>query len=76
MEGLTFCFIGALVLLLTALTGSPQATHRIVYLSSAAFLLILSVLSLFTGARTKEIPFKICPVIKTVTAILFIIASL
>lgn len=76
VEGLTFCFIGVLVLLITLLTIPQQATHRIVYLSSAAFLLILSILSLFTGARTKEIPFKICPVIKTVTAILFIIGSL
>lgn len=76
VEGLTFCFIGVLVLMITALAGSQQTAFRIVYLSSAAFLLILSILSLFTGARTKEIPFKICPVIKTVTAILFIIGSL
>jgi hypothetical protein len=76
VEGLTFCFIGVLVLLITAFTGSRQTIHLIVYLSSTAFLLILSILSLFTGARTKEIPFKICPVIKTVTAILFIIGSL
>jgi len=76
VEGLIFCFIGVLVLLITALTGSQQTTNKIVYLSSAAILLIFSVLSLFTGARTKEIPFKICPVIKTITAILFIIGSL
>jgi hypothetical protein len=76
VEGLIFCFIGVLVLLITALTGSQQTTNKIVYLSSAAILLIFSVLSLFTGARTKEIPFKICPVIKTITTILFIIGSL
>ena len=76
VEGLIFCFIGVLVLLITALTGSQQTTNKIVYLSSAAILLIFSVLSLFTGARTKEIPFKICPVIKTITTILFIISSL
>lgn len=76
VEGLIFCFIGVLVLLITALTGSQQTTNKIVYLSSAAILLIFSVLSLLTGARTKEIPFKICPVIKTITAILFIIGSL
>ena len=76
VEGLIFCFIGVLVLLITALTGSQQTTNKIVYLSSAAILLIFSVLSLFTGARTKEIPFKICPVIKTIIAILFIIGSL
>ena len=76
VEGLIFCFIGVLVLLITALTGSQQTTNKIVYLSSAAILLIFSVLSLLTGARTKEIPFKICPVIKTITTILFIIGSL
>ena len=76
VEGLIFCFIGVLVLLITALTGSQQTTNKIVYLSSAAILLIFSVLSLLTGARTKEIPFKICPAIKTITAILFIIGSL
>jgi hypothetical protein len=76
VEGLTFCFIGVLVLLITALAGSQFTASRTVYLFSAAFLLILSILSLFTGARTKEVPFKICPVIKTITAILFIIGSL
>jgi hypothetical protein len=75
VEGLTFCFIGVLVLLLTVLVGSQRTASQIVYLSSAAFLIVLSILSLFTGARTKEVPFKICPVIKTVTAILLIIGS-
>ncbi|MEJ2656304.1 MAG: hypothetical protein P8012_03800 [Desulfobacterales bacterium] len=76
VEGLTFCFIGVIVILVTALAGSEQLSTPIVYLSSAVFLLILSILSLFTGARAKDIPFKICPVIKTTTAILFIAGSL
>jgi len=74
-EGLAFIFIGVLVILVTTFGGITGIVPIIVYLSSAAMLLIMSVLSLFTGARTSIIPMKICPVIKTIVALLFIIAS-
>ena len=74
-EGLTLCFLGVLVLLVTILTGQSQ-TASIVYLASAVMLLIMAGLTLLTGARTSVIPIKICPVVKTVVAVLFILGSL
>jgi hypothetical protein len=36
----------------------------------------MTIISLFTGARTAIIPMKICPIIKTIVAILFILGSI
>jgi len=75
-EGLTLCFIGVLVLLITLLVGCKNPASIIVYRASAIMLIVMAVIMLFTSARTKPIPMKICPIIKTVTAILFLIASI
>ena len=74
-EGLTLCFIGLLVLLVTALAGSQNQVASIVYLASAGMLIIMAGLTLFTGARTSVIPIKICPLVKTAVAILFALGS-
>lgn len=76
VEGLTFWFIGLLVFLITILAGSQNSVSIIVYRTSAAALIVMAVLSLFTGARTSIIPMKICPLVKTVVAILFILGSI
>lgn len=73
-EGLTLCFIGILVLLVTA-SGSG-ANQTIIYLASATMLIILAGLTAATGARTSIIPVKICPFVKTAVAILFILGSI
>ena len=70
-EGLTLCFIGLLVLFITVLGGSQNPVSIIVYRISALMLLVMVVLSLFTGARTSIIPIKICPIVKTIVAVLF-----
>ena len=75
-EGLTFWFIGLLVFLITILAGSQNSVSIIVYRASAVMLIVMAVLSLFTGARTSIIPMKICPLIKTVVAILFFLGSI
>ena len=41
----------------------------------AAMLLLMAVITLLTGARTPQIPYKICPVIKTAVAVLYILGS-
>ncbi|MFC2000988.1 hypothetical protein ACFLUZ_00595 [Chloroflexota bacterium] len=74
-EGLTLCFIGLLVLFITILGGSQKPVAILVYRISALMLITMAVLSLFTGARTSVIPIKICPVVKTVVAILFFLGS-
>lgn len=74
-EGLTLCFIGVLVLLVTLLAGYEAEAANIVYLASAVMLLVMALLTLLTGARTSIVPIKICPVIKTIVAVLFILAT-
>lgn len=73
-EGLAMCFIGVLTLLVT-LTGSQNPVTSTVYLASAAMLIIMAGLTASTGARTSIVPIKICPVVKTVVAVLFILGA-
>ncbi len=74
-EGLTLCFIGALTLFLT-LSGGPQsAITTNVYRICAIMLVMMAVLSLFTGAKTSVVFFKICPAVKTAVAVLFILGT-
>lgn len=70
-EGLTLCFIGLLVLFVTIWGEGRSQISEIVYLSSAAMLVIMAALTASTGARTSIVPIKICPFVKVVVAILF-----
>lgn len=74
-EGIVFIFIGILVIFVTAFGDFFELTPVIVFLSSAGLLLIMAILSLFTGARTSILPMKICPIIKSIVAIILIIAT-
>jgi len=75
-EGLMLCFIGALTLFLT-LSGGPQSVIiASVYRICAIVLIVMAVLSLFTGARTSIVFFKICPAVKTTVAVLFLLGTL
>jgi hypothetical protein len=74
-EGLVLCFVGILVLVVT-LAGDPQdPVSKIVYGLSATMLIVLAIVSSFTGARTSVLPMKLCPFIKTAVAVLFILGS-
>ncbi len=75
-EGLTLCFIGVLVLLITSLAGSQSQAAYIVYLTCSVMLLIMAILTAMTGARTSILPYKICPAVKTIVAILFFLGSI
>jgi len=74
-EGLTLIFLGVLTLLVTILTDYQNHTAYIVYLACAVMLLVMAALTLLTGARTSLLPYKICPAVKTIVAILFILGS-
>jgi len=74
-EGITLGFVGVLVLLVTSLAGSHSQAAHIVYLACAVMLIIMASLTAFTGARTSLLPYKICPVVKTVVAVLFILGT-
>ena len=47
-----------------------------VYLVCSIGLLVLAVVSLFTGFKVKFLPYKLCPVIFTVSALLIIAGGL
>ena len=74
-EGLTLCFIGLLVLLITIFAGSQNQVLDMVYWASAVMLLVMAALTLTTGAKTSIIAIKICPAVKTIVAILFFLGS-
>ena len=69
-EGLTLCFIGALVFTTTAATDSRAAVWV-----SAAMLLVMAALTALTGARTSILPVKVYPFVKTGVAVLFILGA-
>jgi hypothetical protein len=74
-EGLTLCFVGALVLYVTLRADPSNPVSLMVYRATALMLLVMAVWTGLTGARTVVIPIKICPIVKSSVAILFIIAS-
>ena len=74
-EGIFLIFIGALVTCVTFI--DPVATvSKAVFLLSAIGLFVLAVVSLFTGFKVKFLPFKLCPVIFTVSALLILTGML
>lgn len=73
-EGLTLIFLGALVLLTTLIIGTENPTANLVFLSAAGMLFVMAIWSAFTGARTSVLPMKACPFIKSIVAMLFILA--
>ncbi len=74
-EGATLIFIGILVAAVT-MTGSRDAVAVIVYLISAAALLVLAVISIFTGFKVRFLPFRLCPILFTTSAILIVAGAL
>jgi hypothetical protein len=74
-EGLTLIFLGVLVLLVTIIAGAQSQAAYIVYLACTVMLLIMAILTVMTGARTPAIWYKICPAVKTIVAVLFILGS-
>jgi len=69
IEGVALIFVGVLVAVVT--TMDPTATLAIaVYNVTSGFLLVLAVISIFTGFRIHFLPFRLCPLIFTASAIL------
>ncbi len=73
IEGLSLIFIGTLLLLVTYLGEKGDTIRNIVYIASAAMLMLLAIVSLFTGARNKFIAFKLCPFIFTFSAVMILL---
>ena len=75
-EGLTLCFIGGLVLIITLSEGIQCYVSFIVYRLCGLMLLVMAGLTAMTGARTSNIFMKLCPIVKTSVAILFFLGSI
>jgi hypothetical protein len=69
IEGFALIFIGILVLSVTIVDPDAVVSQYVYYLSCAG-LMILAFISLFTGFRVNFLPYKLCPVIFSVSAIL------
>lgn len=72
IEGVALIFIGILVAGVTFLS-SENSVSNFIYLVSAAALIILALVSLFTGFKVNFLPFKLCPFLFTLSAILIFI---
>ena len=75
-EGMTLCFIGLLVLTALIIAGPVSQTVILVGRSCAVMLLAMALLSTVTGARTSILPMRLCPFVKTLVAVFFLIATL
>lgn len=69
IEGAALMFTGIVVAVVTAI-DPVHAVSKTVYCISAVFLVILAVISLFTGFRINFVAFRLCPVIFTSSAVL------
>jgi len=75
IEGIALIFIGILVAVVTAV-DYQGAVSRAVYILSAGCLIVLAIVSLFTGYRVNFPVYKLCPFIFTASAILIVIGGI
>jgi hypothetical protein len=73
-EAVTMWAVAGIVVAATATSATSDTTTR-VYRVAAIALVVLAALTVLTGARTRVIWFKICPVLLTASAVLLLIAS-
>ena len=71
-EGATLIFIGILTCIVTYIDPGVWLA-KIIYLLIALFLIALALISLFTGFRVHFLPFRLCPIIFGVSALLIIL---
>jgi len=74
-EGLTLMFIGVLVVLITFYYDPTNVISQLAYRVCAGMLVLLALLTLLTGFRTKIIPMKLCPAVKILAATFLILGS-
>jgi predicted RND superfamily exporter protein len=74
-EGATLIFIGLLVVTVTLIDPLSVVSYA-VYLLSMVMLLALALVSVFTGYKVNFLPFKLCPLIFTLSAVLILIGGI
>jgi hypothetical protein len=69
VEGVALIFVGVLIVIVTVI--DPMNIISIAtYITSSCFLIIMAIVSLFTGFKINFIPFRLCPIIFLSSAIL------
>jgi hypothetical protein len=71
VEGVSLIFIG-IVVLGVSFIDAVSDTAAFVFLASTGILIVLAVVSLFTGFKVNFLPYKLCPVLFTTSAILIL----
>lgn len=74
-EGVALIFIGALVGVVTIVDPNHEVSTA-VYTISVIGLIVLAMVSLFTGFRIRFLPFRLCPFIFTFSAALIFLGGL
>ncbi len=74
VEGVALLTLGALVAAVTV-AGSGGAAASAAYAVAVSALLVLAVVSLFTGFRIAFLPFRLCPLIFASSAVLIAIGA-
>jgi hypothetical protein len=71
IEGIALIFIGSIVAIVTAIDHTSSIS-LVIYLCSMVVLIVLAIVSFFTGFKISFLPFKLCPVIFITSAVLII----
>ena len=74
VEGIALVFIGSINAIVTAIDHTSSISLAI-YLSSVVILIVLAVVSFFTGFKIRFLPFRLCPMIFITSAVLIIVGS-
>ena len=74
VEGIALIFMGLLVATVTVIDPSSLVS-RAVYILTILGLLVLAIVSLFTGFKVNFVPFKLCPFIFGLSAALVFIGG-
>ena len=75
IEGIALIFMGTINAIVTSIDHT-SAISLAVYLCSVVVLIVLAVVSFLTGFKIRFLPFKLCPVIFSASAVLIILGGL
>ncbi len=75
VEGVALIFIGTLVAGVTLIDSQSIVSRFVDYLSIVT-LILLALISIFTGFRINFLPFRLCPVIFTVSSLLILMGTM
>lgn len=75
IEGTALIFIGVLITVATIIDPESQVSEY-VYILSIIMLITLAVISLLTGFKVNFLPYKLCPLIFTTSAILIFLGMI